>query len=106
MTYKEAKKHIDDNWDKANPYTFNPNTVTPHQILALIIAPTERNIDIEQSIYTQIHEYKKDNANVLLEMNLLGKDLSLYVVLLMKGDNICILLDSYISSPLFEEKKD
>jgi len=37
MTYKEAKKHIDDNWSKVNPYTSNPNSATPHQIIALIV---------------------------------------------------------------------
>ncbi|PJE46436.1 MAG: hypothetical protein CUR34_09460 [Sediminibacterium sp.] len=106
MTYKEAKKHIDDNWDKANPYTSNPNAPTPHQVVALIVAPTERDSGVEQDIFTEVHENKKDNADVLLDMNLFGKELSPYVVVLMRGSNICLPLYSYISSPTFEDKKD
>ena len=106
MTYKEAKIHIDENWDKANPYTSNPNATTPHQIKALIVAPTERDSSIEKAIFTEVRGNKKDNADVLLDMNLFGEDLSPYVVVLMKGSNICLPLYSYISSPTFEEKKD
>ena len=106
MTYKEAKKHIDDNWANVNPYSSNSNSVTPHQIVALIVAPTERDSSIEETIFTEVHENRKDNADVLFNLNLFDNELSPYVVVLMSGDNICLPLYSYISSPTFEDKKD
>lgn len=105
MTYEESKKHINDNRQKVNPYTSKPDATTPHIVVALIVAPTERDNTIEYNIFTEVHENKKDNANVLLDMNLLDKDLSPYVVVLMKGSNICLPLYSYIPLPNIEDNK-
>lgn len=104
MTYNEAKKQLEDNWDKSNPHNTNKNSLTPHQVVALIVCPTDCDDITKQAVRVEVYNNKKDNADVLIEMDLFSMDLNPYVSVLIGGKIINLLLDTYLSSPTFFNK--
>ncbi len=101
MTYKEAKTEIEQAKIKSlNTITLNSNA--PHIIEGFLIAPTERENAIEEIVFENCVRLKVDNETVLESMNLLGKDLSPFIIVLVGGNNICMVLDAYFSSNLID----
>ena len=103
MTYEEANlKLVNAKRQLLNSDTLNANV--PHFIEGFIIAPIERDNTIEGKIFDECVTNKKDNKETLKSIGLLSKDLAVFIIVLARGENICLLLDSYFNSSFVSEK--
>ena len=99
MVYKEAKKVLDDNFDIVNPHMVTAEP--PHLVLGGIIAPEGTDIPTLGFIYDKMMDDHIANDKILLENNLLGNNLIVYVVFKMKGLFWFQPLDTYKVAPFF-----
>lgn len=97
MTYNEAKQIINDNEKVLSIYTTHDNP--PHRILGCFVSPIERSFKREEYIFNECITNKKDNAEVLLNLNIYSADLMPFVAMLIWGNNILIPLESYVNWP-------
>jgi hypothetical protein len=99
MTYNEAKKVLDENWEVVNPSLKDSNP--PHMVLNGIIAPEKTDINALGTIYFDMIDNSTTNEDVLLKMNLMGNNLIIYVVFKMKGYLWFQPLENYKMVPYF-----
>ena len=99
MTYKEAKKVLDDHFDIINPHMIVSEP--PHLVLGGIIAPEGTAIPTLGFIYEKMTDEHIANDEILLENNLFGNNLIVYVVFKMKGSFWFQPLDTYKVAPFF-----
>ena len=104
MTYKEAVKIISDNKKALDIYTMHDNP--PHRILGNFIAPEQRDNKTEQHIYIECVNNHRSNDDVLVELNMYNSELTAFVVILMKGQEITMTLESYLTSFLSGNKDE
>jgi len=96
MTYKEAVKIISDNKKALDIYTMHDNP--PHKILGTFIAPEQRDNKTEQHIYIECVNNRRSNDDVLVELNMYNSELTPFVTILMKGQEIAMPIASYLTS--------
>src|SRR6266496_3272177 len=102
MTYKEAKRVLDDNFDIVNPQMIASEP--PHLVLGGIVAPEGSAIPTLGFIYEKITDEHIANDEILLNNNWFGNNLIVYVVFKMKGSFWFQPLDSYKIAPFFVTK--
>jgi hypothetical protein len=97
MTYNEAKKVANDNWDLLNPHMIA--STPPHLILGSVIAPEGTAIPTLGGIYGKIKDEHIPNDDILLEQNLFGNNLIVFVVFQMDGNVWFQPIESYKVAP-------
>jgi len=102
MTYKEAVKIIDESRKQLDINVLHVNPV--HRVLGTFIAPEQSSSNTHEHIFEQCVKQHKSNEDVLFELNMFSTDLIPFVVILMKGNNIVMPLESYLSNPLLNDE--
>lgn len=101
MTYAEADKKRKEVALKFRDGIIKSNPV--HDILAFIIAPENSPRNIQEYIFNKCSETQENEERVLFELDTYNSDLNVFIVFKLRGDNIIMKLDSYLSSNLAKE---
>ena len=95
MTYQEAAKFANENWETLQPRMVN--SIPAHLIQKHIIAPEYSNLNTLSTILALMEDNGLSNEAVLEQMNLLGNNLIVYVVYLTQGYTVVLPISVYNS---------
>jgi hypothetical protein len=93
MNYEQAQAEIN---KTEQLYGSKTHLEPPHSIVMCIIAPTDCDPVTRQKLHSECMFNRKSNRQALEELNLLGQDMTPYVIMKLRGEDYMITLTSYL----------
>ena len=105
MTYPEAQKVIEENSEALDKYVLHTEPNEIHMVKGTFISPFDISDNTKQFIYEECNEKHKNNADVLMELNLFSKELYPFVVIQYKGNYLIMKVGDYLHSKLVSDNE-
>jgi hypothetical protein len=96
MTFQDAVKKRNEIAPKLQ--TGIIDSTPPHEIEAIIIAPANSNINTKTYIFNESIKYEKSEEQILLDLNVLGERMEVFIVFRLRGDHTYMEVNDYLSS--------